>query len=480
MKNKFLLILFCLIIVASCSKKNDYTGSLKVISEFTLLKNTGGLRAVPVKLNGDESHILFVFSEDKDIDPALDMFFLPTGTLKLALYSTNGKELWKKDLGKGVIPGVWFCPVFVFDLDNDGNEEIWFVNNTDILHPFSAKSYVLERLDPLTGESTGSVSWPVPYKEQAFSRYFRNFILGGYVKDKPVLITAQGTYYEMKLQAWNQDLTKRWELIIPDDGNGARGSHQTVVADINKDGSDEIMWGERCISIDSGKQLFICDSSYHGHSDVVQPVFSSADSSWYIYTCRESHTEAKPRIVTFNSRGEKVWGDIESGHIDIGWVAKIRKDKNPVAMGVKIDNKIAGPDGFFRSGTKEYFYDVFTGVRDSLPFSAFSTLPADIDGDGIHELISARGEQGDGKVYNAEGQILGDLGREARLVHASRFMDLGGEQLICLYPGGKVKIWADVDAAGSPQFERRYKNSFYKLNQKLTATGYNLINLGGI
>ena len=455
MRNFIYIILLSAVTFSSCKEQPETNGYLRLISEFRIQKDLGGLRAVPLNLTGNKPHLLFVYSEDKEIDPALDMFFLPTGTLKLALYTTEGKLVWRKDLGKAVIPGIWFCPVFVFDLNEDGNDEVWFVNNTDSVHPFSAKSYVLEGLDPLTGETRGRYQWPVPFKEQAFSRYFRNFILGGFVKDKPVLITAQGTYFEMKLQAWNPDMSKRWEIIIPDDNSGARGSHQTVVADINNDGSDEILWGERCISVDSGKQLFICDSSYHGHSDVVQPVFNWSDSSWVIFTCRESHREAAPRIVTFNSKGDRIWGDVESGHIDIGWVAKIRKDKNPVAMGVKIEEKVAGPDGFFRSGTREYFYDVFTGSRDSLPFSAFSALPADIDGDGISELISARGEQGNGKIYNAEGMILGDLGEKSMLVHASRFMDEGGEQLICIYPDGIIKIWTGISSSNTKEFERK-------------------------
>ena len=47
------------------------------------------------------------------------------------------------------------CPVHFFDLDQDGVDEIWFVNNLNPNIPFSLNARVLERIDPLTGETTG-------------------------------------------------------------------------------------------------------------------------------------------------------------------------------------------------------------------------------------------------------------------------------------------------------------------------------------
>lgn len=112
----------------------------------------------------------------------------------------------------------------------------------------------------------------------------------------------------MKIQAWNTDMSKRWEYLVPKEPAQPRGSHMIPVLDINNDGVDEIMWGERCISIDSGKELFIADKEvYTGHSDIIQPVRNSKDSRWYIYACREKG-EA-PRVVMFDD-GEKGFGAI--------------------------------------------------------------------------------------------------------------------------------------------------------------------------
>jgi len=57
---------------------------------------------------------------------------------------------------------------------------------------------------------------------------------------------------------------------------------------------------------------------------------------------------------------------------------------------------------------------------------------------------------------------------------------LPGEQMLCYYPDGTVKIWADKNASDSPRAKSRYAHPFYQVNMILSATGYNLIVLGGI
>jgi hypothetical protein len=98
-------------------------------AEFKISSAIGRLRAVPVQLKTQKA-ILLVYSEDEEVDPFEDMFFFPEHTLKLVLVTPQGKEIWRKEMNRGVIPGAWFCPVFPFDLNGDGTEEIWFVNNS--------------------------------------------------------------------------------------------------------------------------------------------------------------------------------------------------------------------------------------------------------------------------------------------------------------------------------------------------------------
>jgi hypothetical protein len=63
---------------------------------------------------------------------------------------------------------------------------------------------------------------------------------------------------------------------------------------------------------------------------------------------------------------------------------------------------------------------------------------------------------------------------------ASHFLDRPGEQVLAYYPDGTLRIWSDRHAADSPAAQSRYAHPFYRANQRLTATGYNLINLAGL
>ncbi len=458
------------------ARDEGHAFDLQVVLQSNVGTNLGQCRAVPVDM-GDEQGIFLAYSEDAEIDPYVEMFFFPRHRMKLGVLKLDGTWLWKKELGAGVIPGIWFAPFFPFDLDGDGVDEIWFVNNIDEEHPLSLNGRRLERLDVRTGEVLGRWAWPPPDRNQSPSHTFRNFILGGYAREVPILVTAQGTYGPMKIQGWNADMSRRWQHEIKRDTPGARGSHMTPVVDINHDGIDEILWGERCLELDTGSELFCGDrDTYRGHSDVVQPVLDRGSNRWFVYTCRESGG-VSPRVALFDDTGRRVWGHLEKGHMDMGWIGRVGPDGEPIAMAVRIGSKSAGPQGFFRKSVEEFTYSAFTGRTRELPFSVFCTLPVDLDGDGVHELVRGIAE-GDGSVVDRTGKLIGNTGGHVAM--ASKFMDRPGEQILCYYQDGTIRIWADRDAEDSPTARARYAHRFYRANQKLTATGYNVVNLGGI
>ncbi len=468
----WLLMLLCTSVAVDAATSFD----LRSVLEMKIASSLGQCRAVPVNL-GDKRAIFVAYCEDAEIDPYVEMFFFPRHRMKIMVFTLDGTEIWKKELGAGVIPGIWFTPFFPFDLDGDGIDEIWFVNNIDDEHPLSLNGRRLEQLDARTGETLGRWPWPAVDRNQSPSHTFRNFILGGQVKAKPVLITAQGTYGPMKIQAWNHDMSRRWEHEVKANASGARGSHMCPVVDINGDGVDEFLWGERCIEMDAGKELFCGDrDSYRGHSDVVQPVLDHASGQWSIFTCRESGG-VSPRVALFDDTGRRIWGDLETGHMDMGWTARLGPNGESIAMAIRIGSKTAGPDGFFRKSVEEFTYETFTGRKQKLPFSVFCTLPVDLNGDGIHELIRGIAE-GDGTVIDRTGAVIGNVGGHVAM--ASKFMDLPGEQVVCYDADGTLRIWADANAKDTVAAKARYAHPFYQTNQRLTASGYNLVNLGGI
>lgn len=449
---------------------------LRTAFESNLNQRIGMLRALRVKL-GDGEATLLVYSEDFDIDSDWEMFFYPTDRVHFALLRDDGEVAWKREMGAGLVPGIWFCPVYAMDLDKDGIEEIWFVNNLDDQHPLSIKHSVLERLDPETGQTTGQ--WPWTYERGlTFSHQFRNFIFGGFVQDEPVLVTATGTYGKMELRGWGDKMKPRWETIIGKDDPGARGSHLCPVLDVNGDGVDEVLWGERCIELDRGSEVFCAyREEYRGHSDVVYPFWSRQRDGYLVYTIRESDLPASPRVTVFDAKGQHVWGDLEVGHVDIGWVGRIISSESGAALAVRISGKTCGAKGRFHEGVEEFLYDVETGARIPIVGRLMDTIPVDVNGDGVHELVRGISE-GNGDVVKADGSVLGNV--RGMVAMACRFLDYPGEQILSFDWQGTVRAWYDENATDSDELRRRLASPAYKRMQRLTAVGYNLCPMAGL
>ncbi|NQV34417.1 MAG: hypothetical protein HQ515_17110, partial [Phycisphaeraceae bacterium] len=143
---------------------------LKAVTTVDLGQPLGQLRAVPVSLGKDASPaILTIYGQDTEIDPYVGMFFFPKSTLRMALFDEKGDTLWRRDLGPGVVPGVWFCPVFSFDLDQDGVDEIYYVGNSDPAHPLDFRQYQLERVDAGNGKTTATLPWPNHFNTDSMS-----------------------------------------------------------------------------------------------------------------------------------------------------------------------------------------------------------------------------------------------------------------------------------------------------------------------
>ena len=471
------ILIVLLVFLAFYSHAQNY--DLQVITEVDLGHKLGQFRAVPISLGNDQPKaIAAMYSEDAEIDPYIGMFFFPKHTLKVMVFDEHGKIIWKRDLGGGVVPGIWFSPIFAFDLDQDGKDEIWIINNLDPAHPMDFRQYVLEKLDPQTGATTGQWPWPQPVQPQSMSHTYRHFIMGGFANGQPVLVTAQGTYEVMAIQGWNADLSMKWEHKIPVDAKGCVGSHVSPIVDINHDGIDDLLWGERCIEVDKGTLLFCADENvWEGHSDIIEPVMDWKSGKWYFFTCRESHNDLGPRVVLYDDQGNRQWGDLDEGHIDTGWAARIGKNGEPVVLGVKVGKKIRTAEGEQRTGVVENTYEAFTGKKIDLGFEVYTSIPVDLNGDGIHELVKGYFE-GDGTILDNQGNVIGNIGGHSAI--ASKFTDLPGEQILSFSKNGKLKIWADKNAIDSQEALKRYNHPFYKVNQKQSGNGYNLFTLGGI
>ena len=284
----------------------------------------------------------------------------------------------------------------------------------------------------------------------------------------------------MYLQAWKPDMTLRWRHEIADSAPGARGSHMCPITDLNGDGVQEVMWGERCIELETGKELFCADrDQYRGHSDVVQPFRDPATDRWFLFTARESDGKVSPRVAVFNAHGERIWGAVEQGHMDMGWVARLGSHGEPIAMAIRIGGKTAGPEGFRRSGVTEFTYHAVTGKPVELPFAVYETVPVDINGDAIHELVRPTADDRS-EIIDRDGKVLADLGRDVGVVLTCKLLARSGEQIVTWHPEGRIDVWYDENAQDSAAAESRYVQSLYRANRRLGATGANRCVLGGI
>lgn len=448
---------------------------LREVLQLSVADSLAQLRAAPVDLGeGQPRAFQAVHSASPNVDPWHAYFRFPEHSLKLTLFTTEGKIRWQRDLGPGVVAGTWFAPVLPFDLNEDGRDEIWLVGNNQPEHPLSLYGMRLKRLDARTGETTGEWDWPRPASGQSMSHTYRFYILGGYADGEPVLVTAQGTYGPMRLQGWNPNMSRRWEREIGADQPGPRGSHMVPVVDINNDDVDEILWGERAISTATGESLFVADEeTWNGHSDLILPLRDPATGEWSIFTARETPSPGN-QVVMYDAEGERLWSDVEGGHMDRGWIARLGEERTPVAMAARLEKQ---GEGMEKQGFREFAYHPETGETYALPYDkyrdgAYRTIPVDLDGDAWHEITR------NGVVIDRNGQQVATYDGEVAM--ASKFLDHAGEQLLTWTPDGRVHIYAHANARDSNAAEERYQHPSYQLNQQFTAFGYNLVLLGGI
>ena len=432
-------------------------------------------RFAPMNLGGQRA-FLVVHAGCAEDDPYHAMFFLPTDTLKLTAFDAAGRRMWQRDLGGGVIPGIWFCPVLVCDLDGDGCDEVWLVGNSDGDHPLNHERFVLERLAGTTGQTLSQTPWPRVDGNQSTSHTFRNFLQSGLDGGRRRLITAQGTYGPMQLQCLDDQLQPVWSRTIPAAEPGARGSHMFPVIDLDGDGRDELLWGERCIDIRDGHERWVADrDGWPGHSDIIQPT-RLADGRWVVYTCRESWRDIPGGVVMYDGLGRELWGYREMGHVDMGWTARIGDGGEHACYALLIGQKTAGPGGFQRGGMTEYLFDM-AGRPLPAQFPLYGTLPVDLDGDGRHELAYMTG-QGQNPVLDRRGREIGRV--QGAAIMGAKLLDRPGEQLVTWDESGIVRMYAWAAATDSPAAVQRYALPYYANSLKAAAVGYNRTNLGGV
>ncbi|HET7534942.1 MAG TPA: hypothetical protein VFJ90_00710, partial [Candidatus Didemnitutus sp.] len=240
-----------------------------------------------------------------------------TGNVFLDAYKLDGTLLWRIDLGRNIRAGAHYTQFLVYDFDGDGKAEIvckTAPNTKDGTGTYigqpgkfigtpsapidhnadyrNANGYVLTGpefftiFNGLTGAEMATTNYVVPRNNNPASgdvtawgddygnRVDRFLACVAYLDGRrPSFVLCRGYYTRAVLAAWDWrdgQLTQRWVFDTGNVGTPSpiaawrgQGSHSVLVADVDDDGRDEIIYGAAAID-DDGTGLY---STQLGHGD---------------------------------------------------------------------------------------------------------------------------------------------------------------------------------------------------------------------
>jgi rhamnogalacturonan endolyase len=247
-------------------------------------------------LDGDgELEYVVKWDPSNQQDNANDGF---TGPVILDGYELNGTRLWRINLGRNIRAGAHYTQYSVFDLDGDGDAEVALKTadgtvsgtgqvignaNADYRTTTGRVGRILSGPEFYTvfNGRDGSILDTAPFEPARgnISQYGDNWgnrgdRMGAAVAyldgQRPSVITARGVYERTKIAAWdfrNGELTMRW--LFDSNGNGAwegKGSHGISVADVDGNGTQEIVYGAMTINANGTPRN---STSHYGHGDAL-------------------------------------------------------------------------------------------------------------------------------------------------------------------------------------------------------------------
>ena len=263
----------------------------------------------PGDLDGDGQYEMVVVwdpSNSKDNSQAGH-----TGPVYVDAYKLSGERLWRMNLGPNVRAGAHYTQFLVYDLDGDGKAEVAFrtapgvkdgtgaylskgpaANDDDSEDHRNGDGYVLSGPEYLTvfegatGKELATVNFETArgsvssWGDDYGNRVDRFLASVGFVSDgdgsgkgsgRPALLMARGYYTRATVNAytWRDGaLTRIWTADSGNAGSSAlvgQGSHSMVVADVDSDGAQEIIYGAAMIQSDGS---FGCSTGLN-HGDAL-------------------------------------------------------------------------------------------------------------------------------------------------------------------------------------------------------------------
>ncbi len=289
-------------------------------------------RIAVADLNGDGKYDFVIKQPNQGIDPGgrADTTGL---TYKIEAYLSDGTFLWRKDLGPGIEPGIWYSPMVVYDFDGDGKAEVVAKTGPpDVREPngrvISGPEWC-SVFDGMTGEETDLVIWPP--RNPRFGDYNRNNRqqMGmAYLDGKtPCLLVARGTYKLMVVDAYQMkdgklDQLWHWDGDEENPVIRSQGAHGMHSADVDGDGREEIVLGSVVLD-DNGTALW---SVGLGHPDkcYVSDIDPQRPGMEIFYANEVWRDDGKGVCLADAKTGEIIWEiGHKTYHVGDGMVADI-------------------------------------------------------------------------------------------------------------------------------------------------------------
>ncbi len=470
------------------------------------------VKVVTGDLTGDgELEVLIAYSKMYDVDPYKYAWMESTDSIKLTAFRYNGEPLWTIDLGPGIETGGTYAPIVVWDIDADGRAEVILKTNKS-KDPLDYKGEHLTILHGESGKIKQETEWPKISGRFAndYNNNSRNFIAVAHLDGKnPYIIAARGIYTTQVIQAYDNKLNKVWERVLGKDiynpvknkwlikfkvrriwselfRDRYKGSHSLPIADVNEDGTEEILWGEHCIGYD-GKDLWKIEDRmpYMGHPDIVfaADVIPSLKGK-EIYYCREGDLGKKDNIgmLLADSKGKTIWAQWGYTHVDRGWVSRVVPDTDGAqCFGYDIVDKVWTPGHADFIGSNQYLWNADGKLISNPPDSWIGSFTVDWEGDDVREICDEKGN-----LTRWNGEIVRRLNSGTNMTEADPKLnpgtnwagDLFGdyrEEIVYTPHDGKVYIIFNTDPMKNPPKITRIADRQYKNDLSRTAMQFNVI-----
>ncbi len=290
-------------------------------------------RVAVADLNGDRVMDFVIKQPFQGIDPGGKTGNTDGLTYKLEAYLNDGTFLWRKDLGTGLEPGIWYTPYIIYDFDGDGKAEIAVKTGPDNVRDANGRVTTgpewVSILDGMTGGEKARADWPPRNPRYGgYNRTNRNQMGMAYLDGKtPCLIVARGTYKLMVADAYQYHdgkLKQLWHWDGDEENPVIRsqGSHSMHAADVDNDGRDEIVLGSVVLD-DDGTALY---STGLGHPDVtiVTDIDPTRPGMEIFYSLEQSRDNGRGVSLIDAKTGQNIWGiGRPTTHVGEGMVADV-------------------------------------------------------------------------------------------------------------------------------------------------------------